>query len=100
MLLVMKDPWHKSHCAASKPTEPMYCTSQKRPKAQMSISMFLYSQQAVNNALVLLQASYFEYALARIISFHVVYIVNRGHALHPSSAVSRSALAQHTETFY
>lgn len=55
----------------------------------MSISMFLYSQQAVNNALVLLQASYFEYALARIISFHVVYIVNRGHALRPSSAVSK-----------
>lgn len=78
----------------------MCSTSQERPKAQMSISMFLYSQQAVNNALVLLQASYFEYALARIISFHVVYIANRGHALRPSSAVSRSALAQHTETFY
>lgn len=66
----------------------------------MSISVFLYSQQAVNNALVLLQASYFEYALARIISFHVVYIVNGGHALCLSSALSRSALVQHTERFH
>lgn len=65
----------------------------------MSISVFLYSQQAVNNALVLLQASYFEYALARIISFHVVYIVNRGHAQCPPSAVSRRALVRNTERF-